>query len=169
MKTFLFSSVKVEPLDFKTILWLIISSLFLCNDNGAPLNSPKSLLNFNPKYIKTNLGTYYLNYKTEKIDITAGYFYEQFGSGLLLRSWEDRSLGINNAIRGGKIVLRPTDNLSFTGLYVNQRTGFDVSKGTIYGFDSDINLSGILKMDNSEFAMTLLLKNEANPSLPVNR
>ena len=75
---------------------------------------PQPLLNFNPKYIKTNLGTYYLNYKTEKIDITAGYFYEQFGSGLLLRSWEDRSLGINNAIRGGKIVLRPTENLSFT-------------------------------------------------------
>ena len=114
---------------------------------------PQPLLNFNPKYIKTNLGTYYLNYKTEKIDVTAGYFYEQFGSGLLLRSWEDRSLGINNAIRGGKIVLRPTENLSFTGLYGNQRTGFDVSKGTIYGFDSDINLSGILNMGNSEFSL----------------
>jgi hypothetical protein len=114
---------------------------------------PQPLLNFNPKYIKTNLGTYYLNYKTEKIDVTAGYFYEQFGSGLLLRSWEDRSLGINNAIRGGKIVLRPAENLSFTGLYGNQRTGFDVSKGTIYGFDSDINLSGILNMGNSEFSL----------------
>ena len=114
---------------------------------------PQPLLNFNPKYIKTNLGTYFVNYKTEKIDVTAGYFYEQFGSGLLLRSWEDRSLGINNAIRGGKIVLRPTENLSFTGLYGNQRTGFDVSKGTIYGFNSDINMSGILKMENSEFSL----------------
>ena len=114
---------------------------------------PQPLLNFNPKYIKTNLGTYFLNYKTEKIDVTAGYFYEQFGSGLLLRSWEDRSLGINNAIRGGKIVLRPTENLSFTGLYGNQRTGFDVSKGTIYGFNSEINMSGILKIENSEFSL----------------
>lgn len=114
---------------------------------------PQPLLNFNPKYIKTNLGTYFLNYKTEKIDVTAGHFYEQFGSGLLLRSWEDRSLGINNAIRGGKIVLRPTENLSLTGLYGNQRTGFDVSKGTIYGFNSDINMSGILKMENSEFSL----------------
>ena len=117
--------------------------------------APKSLLNFNPKYEKTSLGTYYLNYKTEKIDLTAGYFYEQFGSGLLLRSWEDRSLGINNAIRGGKIVLRPTENLSFTGLYGNQRTGFDVGKGTIYGFNSDINLSGILKMTKSDLSVGL--------------
>jgi hypothetical protein len=114
---------------------------------------PKPLLNFNPKYEKTNLGTYYLNYKTEKVDVTAGYFYEQFGSGLLLRSWEDRSLGINNAIRGGKIVLRPSENLSFTGLYGNQRTGFDVAKGTIYGFNSDINLSGILKMESSDVSI----------------
>lgn len=115
--------------------------------------APKSLLNFNPKYEKTNLGTYYLNYKTEKVDVTAGYFYEQFGSGLLLRSWEDRSLGINNAIRGGKIIFRPTGNVTFTGLYGNQRTGFDVAKGTIYGFNSDINLSGMLKMESSDFSV----------------
>ena len=114
---------------------------------------PKPLLNFNPKYEKTNLGTYYLNYKTEKVDVTAGYFYEQFGSGLLLRSWEDRSLGINNAIRGGKIILRPSENISLTGLYGNQRTGFDVAKGTIYGFNSDINLSGILKMESSDVSV----------------
>ncbi|MCX6172930.1 MAG: DUF6029 family protein, partial [Flavobacterium sp.] len=56
-----------------------------------------ALLNLNPKYNGTNVATYFIQYKTEKIDITAGYFYEQFGSGLLLRSWEDRALGINNA------------------------------------------------------------------------
>jgi hypothetical protein len=115
--------------------------------------APKSLLNFNPKYEKTNLGTYYLNYKSDKIDVTAGYFYEQFGSGLLLRSWEDRSLGINNSIRGGKIVLRPTENLSLTGLYGNQRTGFDVGKGIIYGFNSDINLSRIFEMEKSDISV----------------
>ena len=115
--------------------------------------APKPLLNFNPKYEKTNLGAYYLNYKTEKVDVTAGYFYEQFGSGLLLRSWEDRSLGINNAIRGGKIVYSPLENITFTGLYGNQRTGFDIAKGTIYGFNSDINLSGILKMESSDFSV----------------
>lgn len=115
--------------------------------------APKSLLNFNPKYEKTNLSTYYLNYKSDKIDVTAGYFYEQFGSGLLLRSWEDRSLGINNSIRGGKIVLQPTENLSLTGLYGNQRTGFDVGKGIIYGFNSDINLSGIFEMEKSDISV----------------
>lgn len=101
---------------------------------------PNALLNYNPKYEKTNVGTYYLNYKSTKFDVTAGYFYEQFGSGLLLRSWEDRSLGINNALRGGKVTYTPSDNLQFTALYGRHRSGFDVSNGDVYGFNSDINL-----------------------------
>ena len=115
--------------------------------------APKPLLNFNPKYENTNLGTYFLNYKSEKFDITAGHFYEQFGSGLLLRSWEDRSLGINNAIRGGKITYRPNQNLLFTGLYGKHRTGFDVGNGTIYGFNSDFNLSGLFNVESSDVSV----------------
>lgn len=115
--------------------------------------APKALLNYNPKYENTNIGTYFVNYKSNKLDVTAGYFYEQFGSGLLLRSWEDRALGINNAIRGGKITYRPNQNLLFTGLYGKQRTGFEVSKGTIYGFNSDINVSGLFKIESSEVSV----------------
>ena len=115
--------------------------------------APKALLNYNPKYENTNIGTFYLNYKSDKLDVTAGHFYEQFGSGLLLRSWEDRALGINNAIRGGKITYRPNQNLMFTGLYGKHRTGFEVSKGTIYGFNSDINLSGLFKIESSEVSV----------------
>ena len=115
--------------------------------------APNALLNYNPKYDETNVGTWYANYKSSKLDVTAGYFYEQFGSGLLLRSWEDRSLGINNAIRGGKVTYTPTDNLLFTALYGRHRTGFDVSEGEIYGFNSDINLFKMLKIEGSELTV----------------
>lgn len=114
---------------------------------------PNALLNYNPKYNQTKVATYYANYKSTKLDVTAGYFYEQFGSGLLLRSWEDRSLGINNAIRGGKVTFTPTDNLLFTALYGNHRTGFDVSDGDIYGFNSDINLFKMLKIEGSDLSV----------------
>jgi len=114
---------------------------------------PSALLNYNPKYEKTNVATYYLNYKSKKLDVTAGYFYEQFGSGLLLRSWEDRSLGINNALRGGKVTYTPSDNLQFTALYGRHRSGFDVSKGDVYGFNSDINLFKMLNIENSELSV----------------
>lgn len=39
-------------------------------------------------------------------ELTAGTFYEQFGSGLILRTYEERSLGIDNSLLGGRLVLK---------------------------------------------------------------
>ena len=108
---------------------------------------PMALLNYNPKYKDTDVATYYVNFTSNKLNITAGYFYEQFGSGLLLRTWEDRSLGINNALRGGRIKFTPNENMSYTLLYGRQRSGFEVSEGDIFGFDSEINISSLLNKD----------------------
>lgn len=113
---------------------------------------PNSLLNYNPGFKGTDLGTYYAAYKTGKFEVTAGYFYEQFGSGMLLRAWEDRALGINTALRGGRIIYRPSDNVRLTALYGRQRSGFGVAKGDIYGFDSDFNLSKLFKFEVSDLS-----------------
>ncbi len=114
---------------------------------------PNALLNYNPGFKGTDLGTYYATYKSNKLEATAGYFYEQFGSGLLLRAWEDRALGINTALRGGRVIFRPTDNVRLTALYGRQRSGFDVSHGDIYGFDSDFNLSSLFKFQSSDLSV----------------
>lgn len=110
---------------------------------------PSALLNYSPNLDKTNIGLFYLGYKTEKLNLTVGHFYEQFGSGLILRSWEDRQLGVNNALRGARVKFSPKEYLHFTGLYAKQRKGFDVSKGEIYGLNSDIDLSSAFKIENS--------------------
>ncbi|MEL1243591.1 DUF6029 family protein [Flavobacterium sp. DGU11] len=114
---------------------------------------PNALLNYNPGFKGTDLGTYYASYKTSKFEATAGYFYEQFGSGLLLRAWEDRALGINTALRGGRILYRPSDNVRLTALYGRQRSGFDVAHGDVYGFDSDFNLSKLFKFESSDLSV----------------
>ena len=113
----------------------------------------KALLNYNPKYEKTDVATYYLQYKNEMVDVTAGYFYEQFGSGLLLRSWEDRQLGINNALRGGRIIFTPWDWLKIKGVYGRQRTGFDVANSDIYGTDIEFGLSNIFNFTTTELSI----------------
>ena len=87
--------------------------------------------------------------------MTAGYYYEQFGSGLLLRTWEDRALGINNALRGGRIIFKPTTYLTFKGIYGQQRSGFEVSNGKIYGFDSEVALGQALNLEKSEVTLGL--------------
>lgn len=114
---------------------------------------PNALLNYNPGFKGGGLGIAYLTYKGDKIEATAGYFYEQFGSGLLLRAWEDRALGINTALRGGRIIYRPTGNVRLTGLFGQQRSGFKVSEGKIYGFDSDFNLSSLFGFETSDLSV----------------
>lgn len=115
----------------------------------------EALLNYNPNYDGVNIGTYFVNYNTSKVDVTAGYFYEQFGSGMLLRAWESRSLGINTALRGGRVIFKPSSNVRLTALYGQQRSGFDVSDGKTYGFDSDFTLSDALKLEKSDLSFGL--------------
>jgi len=114
--------------------------------------APSALLNYNPGFDGTNLGLYFVTYNSNKLDVTVGHFYEQFGSGLIFRAWEDRALGINTALRGGRIVWRPIDALRLTAIAGRQRSGFGVSKGDIYGFDSDINVSKWLTFETSDLS-----------------
>lgn len=110
---------------------------------------PAALLGYAPAYDGNNgIATYYLNFKTDNLDITGGFFYEQFGSGLILRSWEDRQLGINNALKGVRIKFNPTEYLDITGVFGQQRNGFEVSEGTIQGIDANADLSNALNIED---------------------
>lgn len=142
-----------EPL--RSNNYLFVNYLYKNWSAGIQVESyeENALLNMNPKYDGTNVATYFLRYKTEKIDITAGYFYEQFGSGLLLRSWEDRALGINNALRGGRIIYKPLNSLTLKGLVGQQRTGFDVANSTIYGFDAELDLKEAFGFETSDLSV----------------
>ncbi len=131
---------------------------------------PMGLLNYSPDLNKTNIALYYAGYKSKKLEVVAGYFYEQYGSGLILRSWENRQLGINNALRGGKVKFSPSDNFTFSALYGNQRSGFDISDASIYGFNSEINISSLLKVEtwNLDLGFSYVGRTEVNNNLNFN-
>jgi len=113
---------------------------------------PTALLNYSPNFKDTGISTFKIQYNKKGLNISLGNFYEQFGSGMILRSWEDRSLGINNSIRGLNVKYRINDKINFTTLIGNQKKGFKYSKGYIVGFDSEFDLSKILK-NNSTFLL----------------
>ena len=54
---------------------------------------------------------------------------QRYWFGLLFRSWEDRALGINNSIRGARVIFKPTSYFTLKSIYGRQRTGFDISNG----------------------------------------
>ncbi|MEH6765613.1 MAG: DUF6029 family protein [Aequorivita antarctica] len=135
---------------------------------------PTVLLGYSPTWENQNgIGTYYLNYKNETLDITGGYFYEQFGSGLILRTWEDRQLGINNALKGLRVRFTPIENLDITGVYGQIRNGFDVSEGVMQGIDANADISGLLNIDAVDLKLGgsyvgRYQSNGANDSIPAN-
>ncbi len=119
---------------------------------GIQLESyaPNAILNFSPSFNKQiGLGTAFVKFKNKKLDVTLGHFYEQFGSGLTLRSWEDRQLGINNALLGANIKFLPNPYLEFTGFVARQRKGFEIAKSNLIGFNTEINLGSFLKSDKT--------------------
>lgn len=109
---------------------------------------PTALLGYAPNLEGNGIGTYYLNFKHETLDITAGYIYEQFGSGLILRFWEDRQLGLNNALKGVRVLFSPTDFLHLKGVYGEQRNGFETSAGVTQGLDATLDLGQLLQLDD---------------------
>lgn len=110
---------------------------------------PNAILNFYPKYQGTDIGTFALGYRGKKLEVTLGHIYEQYGSGLALRTWEDRQIGVNNAIRGANVKYRPTKDLEVSALVGRMRDGFEVSDGTIYAFNAELGLSSLFKFEST--------------------
>ncbi len=73
-------------------------------------------------------------------EITAGTFYEQFGSGFILRTYEERSLGIDNSLLGGRIVVKPLSGLNIKALSGKQRHYWSWKGGLVSGVDAEVNL-----------------------------
>lgn len=73
-------------------------------------------------------------------EMTAGTFYEQFGSGFILRTYEERSLGVDNSLLGGRLVLKPTEGVSIKLLSGKQRRYWNWNKALVSGADVEMSL-----------------------------
>jgi hypothetical protein len=73
-------------------------------------------------------------------ELTLGTFYEQFGSGFILRTYEERSLGIDNSLLGGRLVLKPTPGVVLKALSGRQRRYWDWNRALISGADAELSI-----------------------------
>lgn len=79
-----------------------------------------------------------------KVELTAGTFYEQFGSGFILRTYEERSLGIDNSLLGGRILAKPVQGVTLKVLSGKQRRYWSWNKSLVSGADAEIDLDAFL-------------------------
>ena len=82
----------------------------------------------------------YVHFSKDKLNVTVGSYYEQFGSGLIFRSYEERGLGYDNAMDGVRLHYEIYKGVYFKGVIGKQRKYFDYGKGIMRGGDLEINL-----------------------------
>lgn len=129
------------------------------------------LLGFDAQYTGQGVPNYFVAYKTQKLAITAGTFYEQFGSGMILRAYEDRYLGVDNALQGVNLLLRPIEGLTIKALAGRQRFYWNWDDALVRGADAELDLNSAFKsLESSPLHITLgagfVSKYEADESIP---
>lgn len=84
---------------------------------------------------------WFANYKAKNIDLTVGHFYEQFGNGLVLRSYEEWTLGFDNSINGARVRYTPMKGVALKALAGTQRAYWEPfennNRGIIRAFDAE--------------------------------
>lgn len=132
-----------------------------------------ALVGFPSNLQGTKLANYYIAWNDEDFAFTAGTFYDQFGSGLLFRSYEDRALGNNSALLGARMnwhykdifeakVLWGVPRMPFTNYVTsedenNYYYGYPVhtewSDTQVRGADASLSLSNLLGMEEATLAI----------------
>ena len=122
------------------------------------------------------LSNLYVTWKDRSYSVTAGTFYDQFGSGLLFRSWEDRMLGLNNALLGARATYNWNDNVAVKAFWGVPRLGkldessalsadgkffgLGLSDVNVAGADVSVSLSSLLEMEEVSLSLEASVLNK---------
>lgn len=108
----------------------VFNNSYLLNPNGG-------------SYTAIGIGNWYVAKQIDKLNIKGGYIYDQIGSGIIYRAYEERPLAIDNALFGVRATYDIAPNWKIKGFTGQQKAQFDrygavIKGGSIEGF---VNLS----------------------------
>ena len=86
------------------------------------------------------LANIYAKMHAKNFEVTLGNYYEQFGSGFILRTYEERSLGIDNSLLGARVVARPFKGVQLKALTGYQRHYWTYNDALVSGADIELSL-----------------------------
>ena len=102
------------------------------------------LQGFDPRYQGTGIPFRYASYKVDEMEITVGNYYEQFGSGLIYRTYEERGLGYDNAMDGVRVKYQIGNGLYLKGIIGKQRVFFTQGPGIVRGADGELHVNDMI-------------------------
>lgn len=99
-------------------------------------------------YKGSGIGYRYAKYTLDDLEVTMGNFFEQFGQGMVFRSYEERYLGVDNAMDGLRVKYKPYRGVYLKGVIGEQRFSFNSGQtkgpGIVRGFDAEVSLAELL-------------------------
>jgi len=99
-----------------------------------------NLLNPVDSYSDEGIGNWFVRKRIDQLELSAGYIYDQIGSGIVFRAFEERPLLIDNALRGFRVKYFFDDAWQIKAFTGRQKQRFDTYESVLKG----INLEGFL-------------------------
>ena len=107
-----------------------------------------ALLDFDDNYKGNGIPFRYISYTIDGLEVTAGNYYEQIGGGLIFRSYENKGLGIDNAMDGIRLKYKPLKGVYLKTFIGKSRTYFTYADGIIRGADAEVNINEALNLES---------------------
>jgi len=107
-----------------------------------------ALMDFDDSYKGNGIPFRYASYTIDGLEVTVGNYYEQVGSGLIFRSYENKGLGADNAMDGIRLKYSPLKGIYLKTFIGKSRTYFTYAEGIIRGADAEVNLNEALNLES---------------------
>ena len=101
----------------------------------------------------TGIGYRYISWNSDNLGVTIGNFYDQFGSGMIFRAYEERQLGLDNSLDGIRINYKPLKGVNLKGMIGKQRHRFEDGlingNGIVRAIDGELNINELFDSTNN--------------------
>jgi len=96
-----------------------------------------NIINPQGSFSDQGIGRWFVNKEINGLDITVGYIYDQIGSGIIYRAYEQRPLAIDQALLGLRVAYDFGENWTVKGFAGKQKNRFEVYESVIKGIAVD--------------------------------
>lgn len=102
---------------------------------------------------KFYLASKYIQWRDKNFEILVGDIFDQYGNGLIFRSFEDRQLGLNNSLEGIRAGYNFGRYVSLRGMYGRPRLYTEYSQTWVRGADLVVSIADIIKVPVINFTL----------------
>ena len=100
---------------------------------------------------KVYLASKYVQWRDKNFEVLVGDIFDQYGNGLIYRSYEDRQLGINNSVEGVRAAYNFGRYVTIKGMYGRPRLYTEYSDTWVRGADLSVSIADIIKAPTITF------------------